>query len=409
VTSAGQAARDDERAGRIRDAVTAHNLDALVCTVPSNVLLLCGYWPVIGNAIAIATRDGAVGVLAPDDEAPFASDSWADAIDTFSAGSLDALTTVFDAVRGALARLAAALGLRHARAIGFEGAESFDTSRYAATFSYGASVPALLSAAFEPHALVDATDMLSRLRSTLTPRELACVREACGIARTAFLTTIPEVGPGMREVEVAALLRRRLADPDHDRADGFAYCMSGPNSARAYAAYQRSTTRTVSPRDAVLIHCNSYCRGFWTDITRTFIAAPRQDDHRAMQLAIFAARGEAMAVVRAGVRASRVDDVARATMSRHGFGAAFRHPTGHGVGFAAINHNARPRVHPRSDDVLETGMVLNIEPAAYVEQFGMRHCDMIAVTDDGAELLTDFHNAADELTLSTAHASTDEP
>ena len=92
-----------------------------------------------------------------------------------------------------------------------------------------------------------------------------------------------------------------------------------------------------------------------------------------------------------------------------GFGPAFKHPTGHGVGFAAINHNARPRVHPRSDDVLENGMVLNIEPAAYVEQFGMRHCDMIAVTDDGAELLTDFHNAADELTLSTAHASTDEP
>jgi Xaa-Pro aminopeptidase len=152
----------------------------------------------------------------------------------------------------------------------------------------------------------------------------------------------------------------------------------------------------------VLIHCNSYCRGFWTDITRTFIAERDEDNQRAVQRAIFAARDEALAAVGPGVRASHVDDVARATMSRHGFGAAFKHPTGHGVGFAAINHNARPRVHPRSDDVLHTGMVLNIEPAVYVERFGMRHCDMIAVTDHGAELLTDFQTAMDELTVCAA-------
>jgi Xaa-Pro aminopeptidase len=391
VTSAGQGQRDQERAGRIRDAVTAHDLDALVCAVPSNVLLLCGYWPMIGNAVAVATRDGAIGVAVPDDETPLAAASWADTIATFSAGSLDTLSSVTDSVRDALKRLASSLGIRKARAvIGFEGSESFDTSRYAATFSYGASLPAVLSGAFEPHSLVDATDMLSRLRSTLTPRELACVREACSIARTAFLAIIPGIAAGMREVEVAALLRRRLSDPDHDRADGFAYCMSGPNSARAYAAYQHSTTRAIAPGDAVLVHCNSYCRGFWTDITRSFIAAPPDGDQRNMRRAIFAAREEAIAAVRAGVRASHVDGVARGTMIRHGFGAAFKHPTGHGVGFAAINHNARPRLHPRSDDVLETGMVLNIEPAAYVERFGMRHCDMVAVTDRGAELLTDF-------------------
>jgi len=35
------------------------------------------------------------------------------------------------------------------------------------------------------------------------------------------------------------------------------------------------------------------------------------------------------------------------------------------VGFAAINHNATPRLHPASPDILETGMVLNTEPAVY--------------------------------------------
>ena len=60
--------RDEERVARICDALRAENLDALVCALPSNVLLLSGYWPVIGSAIAIATRDGEIAVAAPEDE-----------------------------------------------------------------------------------------------------------------------------------------------------------------------------------------------------------------------------------------------------------------------------------------------------------------------------------------------------
>ncbi len=66
-------------------------------------------------------------------------------------------------------------------------------------------------------------------------------------------------------------------------------------------------------------------------------------------------------------------------MQRHGFGDAFRHSTGHGVGFAAANANGIPRIHPKSSDVLEEGMTFNIEPAAYFDGYGgMRHCDVVA-------------------------------
>jgi len=66
---------------------------------------------------------------------------------------------------------------------------------------------------------------------------------------------------------------------------------------------------------------------------------------------------------------------------------------GHGIGFAAISANARPRIHPASDEILETGMTFNIEPSIYIEGYGgARHCDMVAVTSNGMELLTDFQN-----------------
>ncbi len=57
--------RDVERIKRIADALEQSHMDALVCALPINVLLLSGYWPVIGTAVAIITQGGFVHVLAP--------------------------------------------------------------------------------------------------------------------------------------------------------------------------------------------------------------------------------------------------------------------------------------------------------------------------------------------------------
>jgi Xaa-Pro aminopeptidase len=279
----------------------------------------------------------------------------------------------------------------------------FDPSAYAAGFAYGGGLPALLSSALPDARLSDATNVLMRLKSTLTAREVALVRTACGIARTAFETAVVRIGSGMSEHEAADLLRRGFHHPQRNRAGGFAYCMSGPNSARAYAAYQQSSGRAIVPGDQVLLHGNSFCEGFWTDITRTISVGPAPPEIRARLDAILEARRCAIEAVRPGLAASVVDRAAREVMKDAGFADEFVHPTGHGVGFAAINHDALPRIHPRSDDVLEVGMTFNIEPAVYVPAaYGMRHCDMVVVTESGGELLTPFLDAAEELILPPA-------
>ncbi|HET7469549.1 MAG TPA: M24 family metallopeptidase, partial [Gemmatimonadales bacterium] len=123
-----------------------------------------------------------------------------------------------------------------------------------------------------------------------------------------------------------------------------------------------------------------------------------EDGTRDLFEAVLAARRAALDAVAPGVRASEVDRAARDELASRGLGAAFRHGTGHGVGFAAIDHNARPRLHPRSSDVLEPGMVFNLEPAVYLDgRGGLRHCDLVAVHSEGAELLTPFHTRLEEL------------
>ncbi len=72
---------------------------------------------------------------------------------------------------------------------------------------------------------------------------------------------------------------------------------------------------------------------------------------------MFAARATALAAIRPGAKGAHVDRAAREVLKAHGFGARFKHSTGHGVGFVAIVSNAQSRLHPKSDDVLEPGMV----------------------------------------------------
>ena len=167
--------------------------------------------------------------------------------------------------------------------------------------------------------------------------------------------------------------------------------MSGPNSARAYAAFQQSGGRAIAHGDFVLLHCNSCCDGLWTDITRNVCIGHVTEQQRMICDAIHMARRSAIQAISPGVRAASVDQAARDLLAARGFKSEFKHATGHGVGFAAINHDARPRIHPVCDVLLEVGMVFNIEPAIYIPGMGgMRHCDVVVVTESGAECLTSF-------------------
>jgi Xaa-Pro dipeptidase len=391
--------RDEERVSRIVRKLEETDLDALVCALPSNVLLLTGYWPVVGTAIAVASRAGCIGLVAPTDEQDLAERGWADEIRWFESGSIEQIRNTTAAVRQPLTELVHALGVDRRR-LGLESASASQPSPYAEVHVYQGDLRRLLNDSGAV-ALVPADELLAELRSNATPAELQRIRIACELARQAFEVGAQLVRPGQRETEVAAGFRRPLhsgwAELSVSRADGFVFCMSGINSAEAYAAYARSRSKPVAPGELLLVHCNSYIDGYWTDITRTYcLGEPDRLQHRMYQ-AVFAARDAALSVIRPGIPAAAVDQAARAELEDRGFGREFKHPTGHGVGFAAIDHNARPRLHPRSSDVLESGMVFNVEPAIYVENVGgLRHCDMVVVTDGGFELLTQFHISLEE-------------
>jgi Xaa-Pro aminopeptidase len=279
-----------------------------------------------------------------------------------------------------------------------------EPSSYAGTNRYATALRDLVSGCCSAARLTAADDLLLQLRAVLTAGELATVRVACRVAEDAFRSGAGSIVPGATERDVAAAFRRSLAayadahDQGSARAGGFVFCMSGPNAARADSAYARTRGRRIGAGDLVMIHCNSFVNGLWTDITRTYHPSPSDEAALTLYEAVLAARKAALEAIAPGVPAREVDRAAREVIERYGFGPHFRHGTGHGVGFAAIDHHAQPRLHPASDDVLETGMVFNVEPAIYLNgQGGLRHCDLVAVHPDGAELLTTFQAGLEDL------------
>lgn len=395
--------RDAERIERTVRALRDAGLDAVMCAMPSNVLLLSGYWPVVGTSVAVATRDGAIGLLAPDDEADLAASGWADPVEQFHPAALDHLDPLTDVVMPALQRLLQRLGVLRGR-LGLERGPMLEPSSYAGTNRYGTALRDALPECCPQAQALPADDMLQALRSVLTTRELAEVRQASRVAEDAFRAGARSVVPGASEREVAAAFRAPLiayADAQGEaplRAGGFMFCMSGTNAATADRAYARTRGRRIEPGDPVMVHCNSFLNGFWTDITRTYLPAPEDDRAAPFFEAVLEARNAALDVIAPGVRASDVDRAAREVLARRGVGKFFPHGTGHGVGFAAIDHHARPRLHPASNDVLERGMVFNVEPAIYREGWGgIRQCELVALGPHGVELLTPFQATLDAL------------
>jgi len=369
-------------------------LQAIVAGSATDVLLLSGYWPILSTTVAVFTSDGECRLLVPEDEQELAEAMTNVMLTPYKPGSRDKLTSPIQELHAPLGELIRNLGLEHAT-IGMPTQLAEQPAPYVVLTEFRFSLRDLLSEILPDAAVVSCDRLLDGQKVIRTASELERMRKAMRVARDGFAAAEHALRPGLREAEVASIVQAAFdsspAAEALERSHGAFSCMSGPNSAKAAAAYARTRQRRLETGDLVMIHANTCGDGMWTDITRTWTVGEPLPRHLGMRSAIAAARAAALAAIHPGAPAREVDAAARQVMAAHGFGDAFQHATGHGVGFVATSGTALPRIHPHSHDVLAAGMTFNIEPAAYFEGYGgMRHCDVVAVTETSVEVLSDF-------------------
>ena len=121
-------------------------------------------------------------------------------------------------------------------------------------------------------------------------------------------------------------------------------------------------------------------------MTRTVYVGHHTQEARQIYEAVREAQQAAINQVRPGIAVGEVDRAARKTLKRRGLDRYFTHSTGHGVGLEI--HEA-PRVAAGQTEVLRSGMIITVEPGAYIPgKWGVRIEDVVVVTDQGCEVLT---------------------
>lgn len=234
--------------------------------------------------------------------------------------------------------------------------------------------------------LVDASSLLPRLRRRKDETELSLIRGAAERASTAFIQTLARTTEGMTEREFAALLEyeMRLAGAEGGWGTSDFIVASGSRSALPHG---RPTDRAFLRGDWVTVDFGARYEGYLSDITRNFAVGFVDPWLLEIHDLVTYAHDEAASRLAPGLPCREIDEVARSIIAEGGYGEAFSHGLGHGLGLEV--HEA-PRLSPRSEDILEVGDVVTVEPGIYVEgRGGVRLEDDYVITEGGAVCLTE--------------------
>lgn len=231
--------------------------------------------------------------------------------------------------------------------------------------------------------LVPVDRVVDDLRIIKDAAELTSLQEAIDVLDRCLADVLGRTEPGFTERQVARMIEMYLLE----HADGPSFpsiVASGPNASVPHAV---PTDRRIGQGEVLKIDIGARANGYCSDMTRTVcFGEPRDARLVELHAIVLEAQEQAEARLRAGMTGREGDALARDVIDRAGYGAAFLHSLGHGIG---LEVHEPPWLSPsRGDEVLRPGMVFSVEPGIYLPDWGgVRIEDLVVLEEDGARVL----------------------
>ncbi len=230
------------------------------------------------------------------------------------------------------------------------------------------------------------SQVLEKLAAVKSKAEIDRIKAACAISGSALEVLTLEDWTGKSEKELSAALEFNQKVLGATKESFDTIVASGWRGAMPHGV---ASDKVVEENEFVTIDFGCFLDGYASDITRTYQTGRRiKPTLLKIYQIVYDAQRKGRDAARAGVPARKVDKAARDYIERKGYGKYFGHGLGHGVG---LRIHELPRVSKVSDDVLEEGHVITIEPGIYVPKLGgVRIEDDFLITKDGVEQLSHF-------------------
>ncbi|MHB8647028.1 MAG: M24 family metallopeptidase [Thermomicrobiales bacterium] len=226
--------------------------------------------------------------------------------------------------------------------------------------------------------------LVSDLRLVKDDAEIALLRRAQAITVAAFVEVSARIVAGMTEKEVAWELEKAVRAHGGEGLGFSTIVGAGENGARPH---HTASDRPIRVGEPIVIDMGARYEGYSGDLTRTVIVGEPDDRFRRVYDIVLRALRHAEEVARPGMTGGDLDAAARQVIAEAGYGDAFLHGLGHGIGLQV--HEA-PSARKEGDDVFAPGMSLTIEPGIYLPDWGgVRIEDLIVFTPTGMINLTD--------------------
>jgi Xaa-Pro aminopeptidase len=343
-----------DRTNRLRESLKA---DALLVSLPANVLYLCGF-------------SGSAGLLLVE---PTRSTLFTDSRYTFQSREEVKGAKVVISKKGLLTAVGDLLGRRRGRI------------RLAASLKNitVAQQDALSGRVGKRIRWSDDANAIERLRAVKSPSERAVMRDAAVLISRVFEKVVPRIKPGVTEMELAARIDYEIKLAGGSGSSFETIVAAGPRSSWAHA---RPSPKPMGKNELVVLDQGAILRAYCSDMTRTVHIGRASGRIKGLYQAVLEAQQAAKAAIRAGVTAGEVDAAARGTLKRRKLAQYFTHSTGHGLG---LEIHEMPRIARGEETVLQEGMVITVEPGVYLDGIGgIRIEDDVVVTKTGAIDLT---------------------
>ena len=233
---------------------------------------------------------------------------------------------------------------------------------------------------------------IKQTRIIKSDEEIFLIKKAEEISELSLNKVIENLRPGMTEREIALEIEFLMRKQGAEAVAFDLIVVSGKNSSLPHGV---PGDKKVACGDLITFDIGARYNGYNSDMTRTICLGKANEEQRQVYNTVLEAQKRAIDMVHSGISCDKVDLCARNYIYEAGYKGFFGHATGHGVG---VQIHEAPSVSPRSSTILESNMIITVEPGIYLpNKFGVRIEDMLIVKENGCENITQMEKNLIEL------------